>query len=486
MYFKRSVISERRPNCYERSTVLRRASDYMIKRATSRGSGNERAAIRSLFRSGRCSDIEKHIYGVWYRTCESSSDSIVWTGADTVFGWLHWAAVACVGLFLAAWRFVTHCFRNGQLLLPVRYCVRENVGAQSMGLTVTSAITFDRPTFVNNVRVTSPSALTCQNFVLQSVPRTRYRSVDFCTWIRTLDLGRAGGRKIFGTAREVRVEERKRKKGRRRAGAKLHHRCVEVPAARVQPDGVAEEEEVAKEWGEDTLGGERRVHCSDMASLAISIAKNEFIVGGKYRLMRKIGSGSFGDIYLGINISNGEVRKPPYLRTVWPYDHSPTTYWLLSRFVPACSLRSGFRFPVPFLLVPLWSWRRRAKHSGNTRAQYVERDVTEERFLLDVSDNGSWWKSVLDNPADAQRRGETCADHPCLLCSATIFSPTRMACVVATQFRINIRWRLSGQRVIIRIQLFHSRILQLWISFKLSWTTSLNWLFFVRILLLLF
>lgn len=32
-----------------------------------------------------------------------------------------------------------------------------------------------------------------------------------------------------------------------------------------------------------------------------------FTVASRYRLMRKLGSGSFGDIYLGIDITNGEV-----------------------------------------------------------------------------------------------------------------------------------------------------------------------------------
>lgn len=43
-----------------------------------------------------------------------------------------------------------------------------------------------------------------------------------------------------------------------------------------------------------------------MANASTS-SRSDFTVGGRYRLVRKIGSGSFGDIYSALNITNGEV-----------------------------------------------------------------------------------------------------------------------------------------------------------------------------------
>lgn len=57
---------------------------------------------------------------------------------------------------------------------------------------------------------------------------------------------------------------------------------------------------------------------TSMAAM-LNILGKEIIVGGKYRLVRKIGSGSFGDIFLGINISNGEVRATIYVLEIKIY-----------------------------------------------------------------------------------------------------------------------------------------------------------------------
>lgn len=62
-----------------------------------------------------------------------------------------------------------------------------------------------------------------------------------------------------------------------------------------------------------------------------SLMKGEYYVVGKYWLVRKIGSGLFGDIYLVMNIVNGEVGI--FLKYDWIFFLNFWIYFLYSYFV---------------------------------------------------------------------------------------------------------------------------------------------------------
>ncbi|VDN37403.1 unnamed protein product [Dibothriocephalus latus] len=80
-----------------------------------------------------------------------------------------------------------------------------------------------------------------------------------------------------------------------------------------------------------------------------SASATDFVVAKRWKLIRKIGAGSFGDIYLGINISNGEevaVKLEPATARHPQLFYENRVYRVLQvRFILTYHLQNAFAVP---------------------------------------------------------------------------------------------------------------------------------------------
>ncbi|XP_014671366.1 PREDICTED: casein kinase I isoform delta-B-like [Priapulus caudatus] len=142
----------------------------------------------------------------------------------------------------------------------------------------------------------------------------------------------------------------------------------------------------------------------------------ELRVGNKYRLGRKIGSGSFGDIYLGVNIINGEevAIKLECVKTKHPQLHIESKFYKMMQGgvgIPAikwCGAEGDYNVMVMELLGPsledLFNFCNR-KFSLKTvllladqmisRIEYIHsknfihRDIKPDNFLMGLGKKGN-------------------------------------------------------------------------------------------------
>ncbi|KAF8565040.1 hypothetical protein P879_07057 [Paragonimus westermani] len=153
------------------------------------------------------------------------------------------------------------------------------------------------------------------------------------------------------------------------------------------------------------------------------VGRGEFLINDKYRLMRKIGSGSFGDIYLGVNLLTGEevavkmeniYAKHPQLQfehTVYRilagavgipqakfvqlftyyfgfrWYGATRTYWVLVMDLLGPSLEDLFtfccrRFTMKTVLMLADQMLARIEHVHNKN--FIHRDIKPDNFLMGI------------------------------------------------------------------------------------------------------
>ena len=158
-------------------------------------------------------------------------------------------------------------------------------------------------------------------------------------------------------------------------------------------------------------------------------SRSEFIAGGKYKLVRKIGSGSFGKVYLAINITNGEevavklepqkARQPQLLYEsrlykllqggvgiprIWWYgqekDYNVLVMDLLGPSLEElfnyCSRR--FTMKTVLMLADQMMGRIEYVHTKN----FIHRDIKPDNFLMGA---GSHCNMCLECQARKRKRG---------------------------------------------------------------------------------